>query len=495
MSDRPTPARTRFAPSPTGYLHIGSLRTVLFSWLWARHTGGQFLLRIEDTDRKRFVEGAEEQLTSSLQAIGLMWDEGPIVGGPHAPYKQSERLDIYQAHAARLIEKGVAYRSYATAEEIAALNAEREARGEPKLLVFRNLPGIDDAAREATGEPYNVRLSLKTTGKTIVQDLVRGQIEFDNAALKMPDPVLLKTDGFPTYALAAMVDDHLMGITHVLRADEWLPTWPIHHQIYEAFGWEQPVWVHVPQVLGSDGKKLSKRHGDTSVTEYIELGFLPEAIVNYLALIGWSYDDKTEFMTLEELIERFDLNRIRPSGGVFDRDKLLHFNGVYLRNLAAADLAQRIAPYLSKAGLISAEPTEAELTKVAEYLPLVQERIKLLSEAPELLDFFFVDPQGYDPTLLVPKKGDPAQTVEVLGQVKASLEALETWDSPSLDKLLHDFVNQLGLKIPQVFMPIRVALTGRTTSPGLFETMAVLGKAVTLARISTAAAALSSASV
>ncbi|MFD3164240.1 glutamate--tRNA ligase [Herpetosiphon sp. NSE202] len=495
MSDRPTPARTRFAPSPTGYLHIGSLRTVLFSWLWARHTGGQFLLRIEDTDRKRFVEGAEEQLTSSMQAIGLMWDEGPIVGGPHAPYKQSERLDIYQAHAASLIEKGVAYRSYATAEEIAALNAEREARGEPKLLVFRNLPGIDDAAREAAGEPYNVRLSLKTTGKTIVHDLVRGQIEFDNAALKMPDPVLLKTDGFPTYALAAMVDDHLMGITHVLRADEWLPTWPIHHQIYEAFGWEQPVWVHVPQVLGSDGKKLSKRHGDTSVTEYIELGFLPEAIVNYLALIGWSYDDKTEFMTLEELIERFDLNRIRPSGGVFDRDKLLHFNGVYLRNLAAADLAQRIAPYLSKAGLISAEPTAAELAKVAEYLPLVQERIKLLSEAPELLDFFFVDPQGYDPALLVPKKGDPAQTVEVLGQVKASLEALETWDSPSLDKLLHDFVNQLGLKIPQVFMPIRVALTGRTTSPGLFETMAVLGKAVTLARISTAAAALSSASV
>ncbi len=495
MSDRPTPARTRFAPSPTGYLHIGSLRTVLFSWLWARHTGGQFLLRIEDTDRKRYVEGAEEQLTSSMQAIGLMWDEGPIVGGPHAPYTQSERLDIYQAHAAILIEKGVAYRSYATAEEIAAINAERVANGEPKLLVFRNLPGIDDAAREAEGAPFNVRLSMKTTGQTVVHDLVRGQIVFDNANLNMPDPVLLKTDGFPTYALAAMVDDHLMGITHVLRADEWLPTWPIHDQIYEAFGWEQPVWVHVPQVLGNDGKKLSKRHGDTSVTEYIELGFLPEAIVNYLALIGWSYDDKTEFMTLEELIERFDLNRIRPSGGVFDRDKLLHFNGVYLRNLAAADLAQRIAPYLSKAGLIGAEPTEAELAKVAEYLPLVQERIKLLSEAPELLDFFFVDPQGYDPASLVPKKGDPAQTVEVLGQVKASLEAVETWDSPSLDKLLHDFVNQLGLKIPQVFMPIRVALTGRTSSPGLFETMAVLGKAVTLARISTAAAALSSASV
>ncbi|ABX03405.1 MAG TPA: glutamate--tRNA ligase [Herpetosiphon sp.] len=495
MSDRPTPARTRFAPSPTGYLHIGSLRTVLFSWLWARHTGGQFLLRIEDTDRKRFVEGAEEQLTSSLQAIGLMWDEGPIVGGPHAPYKQSERLEIYQAHAQALIDKGVAYRSYATADEIAAINAEREARGEPKLLVFRNLPGIDDAAREAAGADYNVRLSLKTTGQTVVQDLVRGQIVFDNAALKMPDPVLLKTDGFPTYALAAMVDDHLMGITHVLRADEWIPTWPIHHQIYEAFGWEQPVWVHVPQVLGSDGKKLSKRHGDTSVTEYIDLGFVPEAIINYLALIGWSYDDKTEFMTLEELIERFDLNRIRPSGGVFDRDKLLHFNGVYLRNMAPAELAQRVAPYLSKAGLISAEPTAAELAKITEYLPLVQDRLKLLSEAPELLDFFFVDPQGYDPALLVPKKGDPAQTVEILGQVKASFEAVETWDAPSLDKLLHDFVNQLGLKIPQVFMPIRVAISGRTTSPGLFETLAVLGKAVTLARISTAAAALSSASV
>lgn len=491
MTDGLSPARTRFAPSPTGFVHIGGLRTVLFNWLWARHTGGQFLLRIEDTDRNRYVPGAEEQLIASLQAIGMHWDEGPLVGGPHTPYTQSQRLEIYQRHAAELEAKGVAYRSYATGAEIEQINKEREARGEPKVRSFRNLPGIDDAARAAAGELYTIRLALRTAGETTIHDLIRGPITFDNATLAMPDPVLIKSDGFPTYALAAMVDDHLMGITHVLRADEWIATSPIHIQIFEAFGWQQPVWVHVPQVLGSDGKKLSKRHGDTSVIEYLDAGFLPEAIVNYLALIGWSYDDKTEIMTLDELIERFDLTRIRPSSGIFDREKLLHFNGVYIRALSTAELTKRIAPYLSRAGLISEPPTADELAQVEQLVPLVHERLKLLSEAPETLDFFLVRPTSYDLALLVPKKTEPAQILRVLETAQTVLSQLESWDEPALETPLRKLTDELGMKVGQVFMALRVAVTGRTVSPGLFETLVALGREETLVRLRNAIAALS----
>ncbi len=491
MTDHLSPARTRFAPSPTGFVHIGSLRTVLFSWLWARHTGGQFLLRIEDTDRNRYVPGAEDQLIASLQAIGMQWDEGPLVGGPHTPYHQSQRLEIYQRYAAELEAKEVAYRSYIRGDEIEQLNKERVERGEPKLLSFRDLPGIDNAARAAAGEPYTVRLAMRTSGQTVLNDLIRGPIVFENATLGMPDPVLIKSDGFPTYAMAAMVDDHEMQITHVLRGDEWIASSPVHIQIYEAFGWEQPIWIHVPQVLGNDGKKLSKRHGDTSVTEYLEAGFLPEAIVNYLALIGWSYDDKTEIMTVQELIERFDLTRIRPSAGVFDREKLLHFNGVYLRAMAPEVLVQRIAPYLSRAGIISAAPTEAELARLAELLPLVQERLKLLSEAPETLDFFFVRPQSYDLGILVPKKTEPAQVLQVLQTAHAALGQLTPWDEATIEAALRQLTEELGLKVGQVFMALRVAASGRTVSPGLFETLVALGQAETLVRLSNAATALS----
>lgn len=491
MTDSRSPARTRFAPSPTGFVHIGSLRTVLFNWLWAHHTGGQFLLRIEDTDRKRYVPAAEEQLIESLEAIGLQWDEGPLVGGPYAPYHQSQRLDIYHRYAAVLEAQGVAYRSYARGDEIEQINKERAARGEPKLLSFRNLPGIDDAARASAGEPYTLRLAMRTTGRTVLNDLIRGPIVFDNALLAMPDPVLLKSDGFPTYALAAIVDDHEMGITHVLRADEWIASSPVHIQLYEAFDWQQPVWVHVPQVLGNDGKKLSKRHGDTSVTEYLAAGFIPEAIINYLALIGWSYDDKTEIMTIQELIERFDLTRIKPSAGVFDREKLLHFNGVYLRAMPPVELARRVAPYLSRAGIISEQPDKAVLARLTELIPLVQERLKILSEAPEALDFFFVRPQSYDLNVLVPKKTEPAQAHHIVQTAQAALAQLVTWDEATIETTLRELTDELGLKVGQVFMALRVAVTGRTVSPGLFETLVALGKEETLVRLSNAAAALS----
>ena len=486
MSDRPTHVRTRFAPSPTGFVHIGGLRTVIFNWLWAKHNNGEFLLRIEDTDRKRYVAGAEEQLKSSLRDVGLQWDEGPDVGGPHAPYQQSQRLELYQRYADELVQNGVAYRSYVTAEEIQAINDEREQRGTAKLLEFRNLPNIDDAQRAADDAPFNIRLALKRTGQMKLHDFIRGEIVFDLAKLNMPDPVILKSDGFPTYALAAMVDDHEMQISHVMRADEWIPTWPVHVQILQALGWQEPVWIHVPQVLGNDGKKLSKRHGDTSVTEYLDAGFLPEAIINYLALVGWSYDDHTEIMSIQELIERFDIKRIKPSPGVFDREKLLHFNGVYLRAMSPEKLAPLVAPYLSKAELISPEPTVDELARIAEVLPLVQDRLKLLSDAPEALDFFLAEPAVYDPALLVPKKTEPRDTLKVLDDVHALVNDVDDWTAETLDAKFHAYVNDAGLKIPQVFMPTRVAVTGRTQSPGLFETLVVLGKATVLQRLAAA---------
>ncbi|HEY1016553.1 MAG TPA: glutamate--tRNA ligase [Herpetosiphonaceae bacterium] len=490
MTNQLSPARTRFAPSPTGSLHIGGLRTVVFSWLWAKHTGGQFLLRIEDTDRKRYLPESEEQLKRAIRAIGIEWDEGPDVGGPHAPYSQSERLPLYHRHAAELEAKGVAYRSYLTAEEIEAINAQRQADGEGKLREFRNQPGIDDAARAAAGAPHTLRLALRREGQTVLNDLIRGPIVFDNGAIGDPDPVLLKSDGFPTYALAAMVDDHEMGITHVLRADEWIASGYVHVQIYEALGWEQPVWVHVPQVLGPDGKKFSKRHGATGVEEYLAQGFIPEAIVNFLALVGWSYDDKTEIMSIDELIERFDIKRIRPSGGMFDQEKLLHFNGVYLRSMSVEELTGRIAPKLSAAGLVSDPPTAAELARLHQLVPLIQERIKLLNEAPELLEFFFVRPAQYDAALLVPKKTEPAEAHAALQAARAAMEGIAEWSEPALEERLRALADELGLKPGQLFMTLRVAATGRTVSPGLFETLVALGKDETIARIGNAASTL-----
>ncbi|GIV96316.1 MAG: hypothetical protein KatS3mg057_0973 [Herpetosiphonaceae bacterium] len=302
MSEIHRPVRTRFAPSPTGYLHIGSMRTVLFNWLFARHHGGQFILRIEDTDRKRYVPGAEEQVVQSIRMIGLDIDEGPEIGGPYGPYRQSERLDIYHKLAAELEAQGYLYRCYCSPERLEQVNRERQARKEPPGYdrLCRRLSPEERAACEADGRAYVLRLAVPLEGETTVPDLIRGDITIRNSTLN--DLVMIKSDGYPTYHFAAIVDDHLMQISHVLRGDEWIATAPYHILLYKFFGWEMPVWVHLPQVLGPDGKKLSKRHGDTAINEYLEKGYLPEAIVNFLALIGWSYDETTELMTREELI-------------------------------------------------------------------------------------------------------------------------------------------------------------------------------------------------
>lgn len=490
MTSIERPARTRFAPSPTGFVHIGSMRTVIFDWLWAKHTGGQFLLRIEDTDRKRYVEGAEEQLMSSIRMMGLQWDEGPDVEGPHAPYRQSERLDIYAALANELLAKGHVYKCWCTPERLAQVNAEKQARKEPPGYDrhCRYLSAEERAAKEASGEPYTLRIAMPREGETVINDLVRGPIVFQNALQN--DQVMIKSDGFPTYHFAAIVDDHLMEITHVLRGEEWIATSPIHVTLYGYFGWEQPVWVHVPSVLGPDGKKLSKRHGDTSITEYLEKGYLPEALINFLALIGWGFDETTEIMTIPELIERFDIQRISPSGGVFNVDKLNRFNGLFIRAMTTHDLAERVTPFLQKAGLVSFAPSPDEQSRIEALVPMIQERITVLSDAVDLLRSLFVAPTSYDAATLVPKKLDAATTRSTLQAAHQALADLPEWTVSLLDERLRALVGELGLKVGDVFMALRVATTGSTISPPLFETMHALDREEVLDRLERAIAAL-----
>lgn len=490
MTDTTRPARTRFAPSPTGYLHIGGVRTVIFNWLWARHTGGQFLLRIEDTDRNRYVEGAEQQLIESIKLMDLQWDEGPDNGGPFAPYKQSERLDLYHRRADELLAKGVLYKCWCTSERLQQVNDEKRARKEPPGYDrhCRNLSAEERAAKEASGEPHVIRIAVPLEGETITNDLIRGPITFRNELLN--DAVMIKSDGFPTYHFAAIVDDHEMQITHVMRADEWIPTSPLHVLLYQFFGWDQPTWVHLPPVLGNNNKKLSKRDGDVAITDYLEKGYLPEALTNFLALIGWGYDETTEIMTRDELIERFDLGKISPSGGVFNVEKLNKFNGIYIRKLTPAELTERLLPYLERDGLISGSPSAQERAYIEQLVPLIQERLVVLSEAPELLRFFFHAPSSYDPALLVPKKLDAATTQHALAQASEALRGLDEWSIEALETRLRALAETLGLKVGDLFMALRVGATGSKVSPPLFETMHALGRDETLARLERAASTL-----
>ncbi len=489
MTDR-RPARTRFAPSPTGFVHIGSMRTVLFDWLLARQTGGQFILRVEDTDRNRYVPGAEEQLKASLRMMDFDWDEGPDVGGPFGPYRQSDRLAIYHPLAAEMEERGILYRCFCTSERLEAVNREKQARKEPPGYDrhCRNLSPAERAAQQAAGLSSVLRLATPLDGETVLHDTLRGAITFKNAVLN--DPVMIKGDGFPTYHFAANVDDHLMEITHVLRGDEWLATSPYHVLLYQFMGWEQPVWVHVPQVLGADGKKLSKRHGATAINEFIERGYLVEALTNCLALVGWGYDETTEIMTRQELIERFSIEHISPNGGVLSHDKLNWFNGQYIRQHTPEEIAVMIAPYLEQAELVSTPITPEQQAFVERLVPLIQDRLQILSDAIDLSRFFFQPPTQYVRNDLVPKKLDVPTTKELLQQAYTTLSDLATWDEASLDPALRGLAEQRGVKAGDLFMALRVAVTGSKATPPLFQTLAVLGKDATLERLTVATASL-----
>ncbi|NWF81455.1 MAG: glutamate--tRNA ligase [Chloroflexi bacterium] len=500
MIEITSPVRVRFAPSPTGYLHIGGVRTALFNWLFARHYGGQFILRIEDTDEKRFIPGAADDIITSLRWVGLDWDEGPDVGGPYGPYVQSQRFDsgIYTTYSDQLLEAGQAYLSFTTEEELAAMRAEAEARG-VKAFRFRgperDWPLAQQRELAATGKPYTIRLKTPLEGQTSFTDLVRGAERITVQNDQLQDIVLIKTSGMPVYHFAHLVDDHLMRITHVLRADEWVPSTPYHVLLYQAFGWEPPVFAHLPVILRQDGKgKLSKRKDDVATNRFWERGYLPEALFNYLALQGWSYDDKTELMSRAELIERFSIDRVQASPARWNPEKLRDMNGIYIRRLPVAEVAERILPFLAGAGLVGDPPSAAERAYVAALTPMIHERLEELGQAPELLEFFFREPrpgpEGYDPATLVPRKLDAPQTAAMLRAVHDALAALEPWEPAALEATLRDLCERLALKPGQLFGAVRVAVSGRTVAPPLFDMLVALGRERVLARLTAAIAAL-----
>lgn len=500
MTEKQTPARVRFAPSPTGYLHLGGLRTALFDWLWARHTGGRFILRIEDTDQKRYNPDSLADVMASLRWLGLEWDEGPDVGGPHAPYIQSERQAIYQVYAEQLVAMGRAYRCYCTAEELEQMREEQRAQGKPMGYDRRHrfLTDAQRAAFEAEGRSHVIRFAAPLDGETVVRDLIRGDVVVESASVL--DPVLIKGDGLPTYHLAVVVDDHLMEITDVLRGEEWLSSAPLHQQIYEAFGWTPPVLVHVPVILAPDGKgKMSKRKLVVAgkeylalVHEFVEAGYLADAMFNFLANVGWNYDPEQEVFTRGQAIERFDIANINPTAAALPYPKLEWLNGVYIRMLPPAELQAKLAPYLARQlGVDEAELAQSD--KLAKLIPLLQERIKLLTEAYDKVDWAFVPADAItypDPTLLIGKGLTAAQSVAVLEQGEAMIAGITAFTPAALEEAFRSAAEAAGIKVGSYFAPFRVAITGRTVSPPLFESMEVLGQVETLARIGNARAAL-----
>lgn len=480
--------RTRFAPSPTGFLHIGGLRTALFSYLFAQHNDGDFILRIEDTDQVRLVEGALEDIAESLEWIGIEWDEGPGASGTYGPYRQSERRDIYISHAHRLIKKGDAYKCYCSPERLKVLREEQKARGAPTGYDrrCRNLSEEQIQKHEENQDRFVIRLKTPLFGQTTLNDEIRGTLTTPNETLD--DIVLLKSDGYPTYHLAHVVDDHLMDITHVIRGEEWIPSAPRHILLYKAFEWTLPVFAHVPVILAPDGGKLSKRHGATMVKEFRAKGYLKEAVLNFIALLGWSLDDKTEFFDMDSLIEQFDLKRVSKAPAVFSYEKLDWFNGVYIRKQDKNSLYNLLLPFLMEKKLVSPENEAQRRDYILEIIPLIQERLKSLSEIADIIWFFFDDHfEIRDKNSLLPKKLSREDTLSMLERTIAIIEEQESFEEEELEKALRNLVEKLGLKTAQVFMPLRVAITGTKVSPGLFETMRVLGKERVLKRLQHAA--------
>ncbi len=480
------PVRVRYAPSPTGDFHVGGARTALFNYLFARRHGGKFILRIEDTDRKRYNPEALKWLLHGLRYLGLDWDEGPEVGGEYGPYVQSERLEIYQRYCRRLLETGAAYRCFCPPERLQAASKEQRRKGEQPGY-DRHCRGVDpeeSAQRAARGEAHTVRFKAPLEGHISVHDIIRGDITFQNAVLR--DAVLMKSDGVPTYHLANVVDDHLMKISHILRGDEWVNSLPLHIHLYRAFGWEPPVMAHLPLILNPAGKgKMSKREErapdghllPVSVRRFEELGYLPEAMVNFMALLGWSYDDKTEIMSRAELVERFSLERVNASPAVWNYDKLDHLNGYYIRQLTVEELADRLGPYVRAAGYT------ADRNQLLAIAPLIRERMTKLSDVATVADFFFREElPPYDPAELIPKKRDGAFARTVLGRAREVLGKVP-FERRALEAALRGEAEALAVKAGEMFQPIRVAVSGRKVSPPLFETLEVLGRPTCLKRI------------
>ncbi|MEE0830547.1 MAG: glutamate--tRNA ligase [Longicatena sp.] len=470
--------RTRFAPSPTGYMHIGNLRTALFEYLIAKHEGGDFILRIEDTDQGRLVEGAVDIIYDTLKEVGLTHDEGPDIGGDFGPYVQSERLGMYKAYADQLVDLGGAHYCFCGEEEVERQRKEAESMG----ISFKyddpcKHISIEEArARIAAGESYVVRQTIKQTGETYFDDEVYGRIEVDNKTLD--ESVLLKSDGFPTYNFANIVDDHQMGITHVVRGNEYLSSTPKYNLVYQSFGWDIPTYVHCPPVMKDEHHKLSKRNGDASFQDLVKKGYLPQAILNYIALLGWSPETEQEIYTLEELIKAFDMKRISKSPAIFDIDKLTWMNGVYLREMDLDTFYGYAKPYIEES-----VKSNVDLKAVAKIL---QPRTDVLTSIPEAVDFIDALPE-YDIAMYVHKKMKTNYEVALtaLKACKEALSALEDWSSETvLHDLLLSLPKEMGMKNGQILWPIRTAITGKQFTPGgAIEIAHILGKEETLKRI------------
>jgi glutamyl-tRNA synthetase len=490
VSDRSAlPVRVRFAPSPTGPMHIGGVRTALFNWLFARHHGGKFILRIEDTDQKRYDPDAVRLITEGLRWLGMDWDEGPEVGGEFGPYYQSQRTELYQRWANWLVDHDLAYRCYCSSERLEQVRQQQIARKEDPGY-DRHCRDLTPAAREKlhaeTGGQYVIRFKMPVDGTTTVHDTLRGDIAFDN--YKLQDLVLLKSDGYPTYHLANVVDDHFMQISHIMRAEEWIPSAPVHKNLYEGFGWEMPQIAHLPVILNPSGKgKLSKRsvgftEGGQRVPvllhEFREAGYVPEALVNFLTNIGWSFGDDREVFTVQETIERFDLARVNPAGGAFAVEKLDWLNGVYIRDMDEKRLAELLRPVFEEAGY------HVDDDRLPKVVPLLRERIKTLKDAIPMGGFFFAETfEPAPPETIIQKKMDAASTKAALEASLARLESLPDFRAETQEAALRALAGDLGLKPGQLFGALRMATTAQQVSPPLFETMEILGRDTSFARI------------
>ncbi|MEG8945496.1 glutamate--tRNA ligase [Rosettibacter firmus] len=474
--------RVRFAPSPTGYLHVGGLRTALYNYLFARKNNGKFILRIEDTDRSRYVEGAVENLIASLKWCGLDYDEGPDIGGDYGPYMQSQRLDIYKQHAEELIKKGHAYYCFCSPERLAALREEQSRLKVPQIKYDKHclkLSPQEVQNKIENGEPYVIRLNVPANQTVRFYDIIRGDVEFDTNIID--DQILIKSDGYPTYHLANVVDDHLMKISHVIRGEEWLSSTPKHVLLYDYFGWEKPQFAHLPLLLNPDRSKLSKRQGDVAVEEYRAKGYLKEALINFVALLGWNAGDDREFYYLNELIEKFSLEGVNKSGAVFDLNKLIWLNGEHIRKKTVDELLPLLKDELKKSKYASNNFSD-------EYLKLVisamQERIDFVHEIITKSYYFFERPTSYEEKAI--QKNWKPETTEHLKLLIETFEKLNNPTKEDYENALNSVAEKLQINKGKLIHPLRLALSGTSAGPGIFDLLYILGKEEVIIRIKNA---------
>jgi glutamyl-tRNA synthetase len=499
----PDSVRVRFAPSPTGDPHVGNIRSALFNWLFARKSKGVFILRIEDTDRERETEGSVDNIMQSLKWLGIDWDEGPGTEGEYGPYVQSERVTLYKAASKLLIESDHAYYCYCSSDRLNVLRESQRKQNRPTGYDgrCRNLSLEEKKQAENSNITPVIRFKVPLVDKTYVTDVIRGKVTWENRLID--DFIILKSDGYPTYHLASVVDDNHMKISHVLRADEWLPSTPKHILLYDAFGWDPPQFAHLPLILGTDRSKLSKRHGSVSLMQFKEDGYLPEAMLNFLVLLGWSLDDKTTKMELKTIIDSFSLDRIGVSPSVFDMDKLSWLNGVYIRELSADSLAEKASSLLEEK--LSAEVNHPlDWAYVVKVCALVQDRARTIQEIPDLTRFFFEQDINYSPILIwsgmgdkevkkiisdtddlnqIPLPKDRQEVIAWLESVKETLSHTEDWTHDSLEQILRNLVQDLSTTNRRLFGALRVVITGRTAAPPLFSTIEIMGKKMVIDRL------------